>query len=296
MCLDIAGVCFKTTCRDVSVTDEQSVPYAAFTQTRPESSPRVEVLLRVGIPEGLSDLREVFDCQGTWALRSNNATRFIAWHGVRDRPPRWVVELNEGFDRATVHCGRELTRVAPNGTLRLSSPVCYPLDQFLVMYALARRGGMVIHAAGAVFGDRAAVFAGRSGAGKSTLARLLIPDEGAVLLSDDRIVVRCTGEGEWFAHGTPWAGDAGVALNRAAPLAGIFFLRKGERNEIRELSAREAFEALLPVATIPWYDREVLTDVLDSCERLLAAAPARELWFAKDASVAGLVREAMQSV
>jgi hypothetical protein len=44
-------------------------------------------------------------------------------------------------------------------------------------------------------------------------------------------------------------------------------------------------EQLLPVTSIPWYDREVLPDVLDFCGDLVSSVPAYELYFRPDPGV-----------
>ena len=78
------------------------------------------------------------------------------------------------------------------------------------MNHLAERGGVIVHAAGAVVQGGALVFLGASGAGKSTLSRMFLEAGlGAALLSDDRVILR--GCSEWL--GEPRArGSLGHAL------------------------------------------------------------------------------------
>jgi serine kinase of HPr protein (carbohydrate metabolism regulator) len=146
------------------------------------------------------------------------------------------------------------------------------------MYILARRHGALLHAAGIDINGKGYIFPGKSGAGKSTITRQFAALGDTGLLSDDRIVVRKI-EGGFKAYGTPWPGEAGIALNKSVPLAGIFFINHGSANRIREITPKEALARLLPVTSIPWYDREVMDRILTFCEDLISSVPIYELDF-----------------
>jgi hypothetical protein len=173
-----------------------------------------------------------------------------------------------------------------------ANPLAYPADQVLLMYLLARRCGAIFHAAG--FGWRGCgfVFLGRSGAGKTTLSRLLLGRPGWEPLSDDRVIVRRIGEGH-LLFGTPWPGEAGLAENGWFPLNGLCFLRQGSVNRLAALQPRAALERILPLSSIPWFDREALGPVLDFLGSLAAAVPAWDLEFRDDASVAELLEDCL---
>ena len=98
------------------------------------------------------------------------------------------------------------------------------------------------------------------------------------MLSDDRIVAREI-DGDFQAYGTPWPGEAGIALNECVPLSSIFFINHGPANRIKEISPQEALARLLPVTSIPWYDREVMEEILTFCEDLISSVPVYELDF-----------------
>jgi hypothetical protein len=107
---------------------------------------------------------------------------------------------------------------------------------------------------------------------------------GGTFLSDDRIIIRKIGR-EFLMYGTPWPGDAGYAVNASVPLKGIFFLSKGEENSIRALTPADAIARLMPVASIPWYDREKVELMMTFCDDLLSAIPMYELTFVPDQAV-----------
>lgn len=178
--------------------------------------------------------------------------------------------------------------------LRLINPVSYPLDQVLLMYALTKKQGVILHAAGMKSGGKGFLFAGRSGAGKSTLSRFLSLDKNVELLNDDRMVVRKR-KGRFRAYGTPWPGELGVVNNRSAPLSGLFFIHQGSTHRIRKIEPSEALERLLPVASIPWYDRTIVPRMLNFCEDLMGSIPAYDLYFKQDMNIGPVFKEFISS-
>jgi len=114
-------------------------------------------------------------------------------------------------------------------------PLEYPLDELLMIHRLARGEGAEVHACGVVTADgMGRLFVGHSGAGKSTTSRLWLRQQGATVLSDDRIILRQR-NGSPVMYGTPWHGDAGLAAQGSAPINQIFLLEHGARNEIIHL-------------------------------------------------------------
>ena len=231
---------------------------------------RVSVSLRR--PPSLKNMPLVFSA-GAWSLHQRAGSRYLVAHERRTAAPYWVCRVAPDLTHATVWCARRDRRAD------VRNPVCYPLDQLLLMYALSGRGGLLVHSAGAVVEGTGFILAGRSGAGKSTISRLIGQEAAGRLLSDDRMIVRRQGH-RWAMFGTPWPGDAGIAVNRSAPLGAILFLRHAPRNTVRRLSPSEALERLLPVTSVPWYDAPVLEKVLGTCEALISGVPAYDFCFA----------------
>jgi hypothetical protein len=158
------------------------------------------------------------------------------------------------------------------------------------MYYLAMNKGLLLHAAGMDIHGRGIVFPGESGAGKSTLVRTLSGHEKILLISDDRMIVRKM-DGVFKAFGTPWPGEAGFALNRSVALSAILFLYHGIENNIEKIAPKQALTKLFQVTSIPWYDREVMTNILAFCEELVLHVPAFELHFIPGAAVADFLVE-----
>jgi serine kinase of HPr protein (carbohydrate metabolism regulator) len=159
-----------------------------------------------------------------------------------------------------------------------------------MMHILAGNQGFIIHAAGVQIGGSGYIFPGKSGAGKSTLTRQFAGRPGTGLLSDDRVAVRRIG-GCFHAFGTPWPGEGKVAVNGRVPLAGIFFILKGSRNEIKEITTRTALERLLPVVSVPWYDRDVMAGILSFFEELVSRVPVYEMLFTRGPAAADCFEE-----
>jgi hypothetical protein len=162
-----------------------------------------------------------------------------------------------------------------------------------MMYFLASRGGLCLHAAGAVVASHGCVFPGKSGAGKSTVSRLLAGSDGTALLSDDRVIVRRHGGG-FDLYGTPWAGEARIAVNKSHTLEGLFFLRQSSRDAVLPLDRHGALEALIPVVSVPWYDDRYRDAVLGVCEDLLEHVPLWTLEFRRGGAAARTVAAALR--
>jgi len=152
---------------------------------------------------------------------------------------------------------------------------------------LARSGGFLLHAASAVRGARAFLFSGVSGAGKTTVARLAPPD--AILLTDEISCVRWTGTG-YHAFGTPFAGELGIPGEEiAAPIAALYFLRKGPRNRIGTIDPAHAAAMLLRNILFFADDSALVKSVFATACDFVARVAVAELTFRPDPAVWELI-------
>ena len=148
---------------------------------------------------------------------------------------------------------------------------------------LAREGGFLVHASSAIRNGRAFLFAGVSGAGKTTISRLAPVD--ATLLTDEMSYVRREA-GEYYAYGTPFAGElAKPGENVRAPLGGLFLLAKGPRNRIEEVPAAQADAALLACVLFFAEDPALVSAVFRSVCDFVEQIPVRRLTFLPDQRV-----------
>jgi hypothetical protein len=195
---------------------------------------------------------------------------------------RWVMR------RGDFHA--EWDSASGQGMVR-QSPYPYAIDsviRIMLSLMLAGRRGFLLHSASAVRGGRAFLFCGVSGAGKTTIARLAPSD--SVLLSDEISCLRRIGR-SYYAFGTPFAGDLGVAGEElAAPVAALYFLRQGARNRIEPIdpacAAAELMRNILFFANDSAMVEQVFETACDFCARVAAA----ELTFKADHTVWELIR------
>jgi hypothetical protein len=289
--LSIAGVNLKINYPDAIILREALPTYETFSYNidRLPGGIDIDVQLKLSPPPDTQGLTKVFDTGQTWSILRGKEAYFLIFRGATSSQPRWLARFKPESTDITVYCGPELIN-KQNGTSVISNPVSYPLDQLLMMYTLASREGALIHAAGMDINGRGCIFPGRSGAGKSTLSRQFRNQQGVEIFSDDRMVVRKI-DAVFQAFGTPWPGDEKVAVNKSAPLSGIFFIYHAPTNHIKELTPRTALEKLFPLTSIPWYDRQCMPPILSCLEDLVNHIPAFELHFKPTVEVAQFLKE-----
>ena len=170
-------------------------------------------------------------------------------------------------------------------------PLEYPLDELAMMHRLALGDGIEVHALGLADEDgRGYLFLGHSGAGKSTTARLW-QQRGVRLLSDDRIILRKQNE-RIFMYGTPWHGDAGVALPDCAPLSAMFFLEQAPADELVPLSQSKAAAELFARAFVPQYLKSGIQFSLDFADQVTCSVPNSVFRFAPTPGAVEVIRHA----
>lgn len=109
---------------------------------------------------------------------------------------------------------------------------------------LLRFNGTYLHASAVVLDGKAYLFSANSGVGKSTHTEKWCRLFGAHYLNDDKPALRLV-DGVWYAYGTPWSGKHDLSSPEGVPLAGIAFLKRGEENAIRPMTALEAVPLVL---------------------------------------------------
>lgn len=168
----------------------------------------------------------------------------------------------------------------------------FPVEVVLrVMLAaeLARRGGLLVHGVALVLGETAALFTGHSGAGKSTLGGLWM-DAGETVLSDELVAVWPDAvEGSWRASGTPW----NLGFPREARLRAVGTLAWDSGSRWERQRAGDVGRVLVHNALLSEASSVGRAALLASAGRLLSEVEPVRLVFARDASAATVVREAL---
>jgi len=149
---------------------------------------------------------------------------------------------------------------------------------------LATRRGFLVHAASAIRNGFAFVFAGVSGAGKTTIARLAPTD--VHLLTDEISYVVRRDAGQYWAYGTPFAGElARVGENLTAPIKTLFLLEQGLENRITPVASADAARLLLRNILFFAADPEMVKLVFQSACEFAEKVPVRRLSFVPDQRV-----------
>ena len=281
--IEIAGVNYAVKSRHKITLRGLPDPYKTFIKETISAADIVDVNIELGQFPTLK-MKKIFDTGASWSMYVADNEYFAALNPPSlDGRRVWLARFEKDFSSAVVYCS-ELLALKTNGITTVTNPLNYPLDQILLMYYLSRRDGGIVHSAGVEYNGHGYIFPGRSGAGKSTISRQFAERKNFVLLSDDRLAIRKF-DRTYFTYGTPWPGEGDIALNRRAPLSGIFFISHGSDNTIEEIGVQESLERILPLVSIPWYDPSAMADSLSFCEDLISHTPAYRLSFRPDSGV-----------
>lgn len=103
----------------------------------------------------------------------------------------------------------------------------------------------LMHGAVIATQGNAYLFTAKSGTGKTTHIRKWLRQlEDSYVVNGDKPLIKIT-ENEAIACGTPWCGKEKMGTNCMIPLKAIVLMKRGNDNEIREISFSEAFTFLI---------------------------------------------------
>ena len=281
--LKIANIVISAVAEDSDGGFELSEVYQRFVS---RGQPTTALRVHYGVLPRIDLGKVAFDPGGPWRLhRSKGKVIIASVHASALGPvPYRVAVLTPDFRSGDVH-------IEPKGPPGSSQPypLEYPLDALLMINLLSQERGMLVHACGISERGRGVIFVGSSGAGKSTLINLWEGQEGVVVLSDDRIIVRPR-EGRFWVYGTPWHGTVQVGSPLGVPLAKVFFLKHAERNSVATKKGTEAAATLLVRAFPTFWDAAGMQFTLRLCAELSREVPCYKLGFVPDESVLDFVR------
>jgi hypothetical protein len=304
--LRVADIATKVVCDEPDVPLAVADPISRFLvpDGPADATIRVSWAPRLTDPGG----EKLFDSGVVWRLhRERDAFIFSFVSPALGPAPYRLARFDASFSSGQIWLNRACLR---DGVVL--QPLDYPLDELIMINLLARGRGVEVHGCGVIDRDGVAyLFAGQSGAGKSTIARLW-HDQGATILSDDRVILRLRTPGtgaasvsepwqamgvgphrkarEVWMYGTPWHGEKGFSCPASAPLAGLFFLQHGLSHDVRRTLDARAASRLFSCAFPPFHDKEGLDFTVGLLARIVDRVPCFELTFVPDASVVDVVR------
>lgn len=234
----------------------------------------------------IKNLRDCFETGQSWSLFRAGNDYLLKFHRGGSSEPYMTASVSHDISRVELFCSSDF--ITEDG--RAQSAVNYPLDQILLMQYLVKLEGVIAHSAGMSFNGNGYLFPGCSGAGKSTVSRSLSGGDNIMLLSDDRIIIRKKADA-FAIYGTPWPGEAGIAVNKSVPLKGVFFLQKSPNNIIEHIDEAEALRRSMSVLSVPWYDRDSISGALSLVSELVSKVPSYLLHFKPGQEVVDTIEE-----
>jgi len=169
-------------------------------------------------------------------------------------------------------------------------PLAYPMGELFIMNVLGKGMGVMVHAAGVAYQGKGYLFLGRSGAGKTTIANLWQQQPGALVLNDDKVIIRIEKDG-YRIYGTPWHGEGGLASPHNVPLKHVFLLEQAKSNHLSTLSTTESILKLINTSFLPLWDKDKTGFTLSFFNDLIQNVSTHELGFLPDSSIIDFLRE-----
>ena len=248
---------------------------------------RIEFAKRNDLPS-FSIASQIFTTKSTWSLYQCSDNHLL-WLDVPclSEPPDRLVFINSDFTEVKIYIVFDLESKACS-----LDPLSYPLDQILMIHLLGRGGGLLVHACAISYEQSGFLFLGSSGSGKTTLVDLFANNSEALILNDDRIIIRQINQ-QLQIYGTPWHGTGCFANNYTAPLKAIYFLKQSSQNEIVAMDSLAAVSRLFVTCFSALWDKRATEFTLDFCKDICSKIPCYELGFLPDQSVVEYFKESL---
>lgn len=199
--------------------------------------------------------------------------------------------INRTFDRITAYL---LPKNDKSCVWSIGDIIYDFLQVLLINYFALHKKGIFVHSIGVKdVNGKGLIFVGKSGSGKSTTARLWHKHSKAMVLNDDRIIVRKL-NGSFFIYSSPWHGEFDnyiVSKINSAPLNKLFFIYHSSHNTVRRISEKEAFNLFYPAIFPTFWDRKCLENIVSFSQDLVKNAPCYNLGFVKDRKIISFVRK-----
>lgn len=174
----------------------------------------------------------------------------------------------------------------------------YGLNNAMMMayaFCFATQGTLLVHASVIRKDGYGYLMTAPSGTGKSTHTHLWYKNiPGCDLMNDDNPIVRVLETGEAIIYGSPWSGKTPCYRNIQAPIGAFVRIQQRPKNEIRQMSAIEAFTTLLPAVSSMKWDKRVYKGICQTISSLVGCVKVFELGCLPDAEAAHVCYNAVR--
>lgn len=144
----------------------------------------------------------------------------------------------------------------------------------LFRHSLIHLNGMVMHASVLDWSGKGILFTAPSGTGKSTQVKLWQTyfKKGVRVLNDDTPAIKFIYDTP-YVYGTPWCGSSGIHCNGFAPIAAIIIVEQAPYNSVAHLAVSEAMFRVMPRVFFPYFDQNMMNEVMNLFEKLIKTVP-----------------------
>lgn len=199
---------------------------------------------------------------------------------------RWkhaIMKSSADWSKSTIYTTEKMDDIV-EGNFLLSA----------VQSRLSYLNGFMMHGSVVGYKGYGIVFTAGCGVGKSTQANLWAEHEGAEIINGDKAFIRHYQE-ETKVYGSIWSGSSPYVKNIDVPLKAIVVLEQGKENKIRKLSELEAIELFGTHVYYPYWEKKLVSLVLDTVGLIIKDIPIYLLSCKPDKDAVNLVKETLFS-
>lgn len=143
---------------------------------------------------------------------------------------------------------------------------------YIFSYSILKYNNIIFHGIVMEWNNIGVIVCAHSGVGKTTHTRMWCEIENAEILNGDRAL--CAKEDDnWYAYGAPWCGSSNECKNKKIKLQAIVLLKRGEKNEITQISPLQGALELIQLAFAPSWDKERMNMALNVIDNLTLEIP-----------------------
>lgn len=237
------------------------------------------------------DLKEpIFRSGAVWsAFKPGERPAFAFYSAVHGQDPVAMALVSDDFTEGDLYLAKDKLKFPSVSGYPIISPFIHPLDQLTSAYLLSLKEGMMVHSCGIAYCGGGRLFVGACGAGKSTTAKMWKKEKGAVILNDDRNVIRKRGSG-FSLYGTPWCGEVAACSPEYSDLKCIYFLKQAHSNSVTKLTSIDAATRLIVYAFPPLWNKEGMGRVVRLAGDIAEGVPCYEFGFLPDKSAVDFIK------